>query len=84
MVAPLPYEDEQEEVVEAIEMVTEAQLRKLMLQFKLHGLEFRQQRITECIAIIGREIHTSKELTKAEASKVIEHFESLLAGDLDA
>ncbi len=83
-ITPLPYEDEQEEAVEAIEMVTESQLRKLMLQFKRHGLESRQQRITECIAIIGREINTSKELTKAEASKVIDHFESLLAGDLDA
>jgi hypothetical protein len=78
---PLSFEDEEIVEVEPVAMITEAQLRKLMVQFKALEISSRAQRIAECAAIIGREILSSKEMTKDEASQVIEHFESLLEGD---
>jgi hypothetical protein len=91
---PLSFEDEPVEVepveVEAAdeelllpEMVTDAQLRKLLVEFGRLGLTSRQERLAACSEAIGRELKSSKEMTKAEASRVIEDCASRLAGDFD-
>lgn len=55
------------------EAINEAQLKKIMAGFNELGITDRDNRLTYCIdAIGGRKITSSKDLTKAEAVKVID------------
>jgi hypothetical protein len=56
------------------EAVTDAQLRKMHASFNDLGMsgDQREQRIAYVSKVIGREVESSKELTRAEASQVIE------------
>lgn len=58
------------------EPVTAQQLKLLAIRFRDHGLDDRQARIDFCAQIIGRALTSSKELTKAEASDVLDQLES--------
>ena len=55
----------------ATEMMTDAQRRRMHLGFRDVGLVERDERIAFTAHIIGRQIDTSSELTKEEASEVI-------------
>ena len=52
--------------------VTQDQLKALHASFNDAGITDRDARLDYCRNLIGREITTSNELTKAEASRVIE------------
>lgn len=53
---------------------TDAQMRKLHASFNDHGIKDRDLRLAYCFDVIGREITSSTELTRAEASQVIERL----------
>lgn len=52
--------------------VTEAQIRKMAVCFREQGISDREDRIRYICDVVGREVSSSKELTKAEASQVID------------
>lgn len=84
---PLPGEDEPVEpgapdnavpdgIVQHEPMITKAQLSKLQIGLKDAGITDRQDGLDFYHGVIGREVTSSKELTKAEASKVIDSLEA--------
>ncbi len=54
------------------EAITQAQLGALHTAFNAAGVEDRQVRLDYCRNLIGRDLASSKDLTKAEASKVLD------------
>lgn len=75
---PLPGEDDDEPVVE---LATDAQITKLVICFKELGISDREDRVQFLRDAIGRHIDSSKEMTKAEASAVIDKLESAPPSD---
>lgn len=71
---PLPGEEEPAEAAEP-DPVTDAQLKKLHASFGDFGIEDKAARLAYCCEVIGREITSSLELTKDEASLVIDRLE---------
>jgi hypothetical protein len=60
----------------ADEPITEAQLRKLMASYRDAGFgEDREARLALARVVIGRPLESSRDLTKAEASRVIDALE---------
>jgi hypothetical protein len=75
---PLPDEEPA-----AVETVTDAQLRKMMAQFGELGITDRDERLAVVEAVIGHSVGSSKELTKGEASTVVDYLDSLIAERAD-
>jgi hypothetical protein len=65
-------ENEQPEQAEPVELITPPQLKKLSIQLREAGFDTRETAHAFVIAAIERQITSSKELTKDEASKVID------------
>ncbi len=63
---------EEESGVETGEMITPAQLRALHASFRDAGVEDRAVRLTYCTQLIGRDVESANDLTKREASTVID------------
>lgn len=61
-----------EEEAPEVEMVTDPQRRRLGAEFRQAGVTERAARLAFVARVIGREVPTSNELTKVEASKVIQ------------
>lgn len=61
--------------------ITEAQLRKLHATYSEAGLTHREQKAEFVKRIIGREVESSKDLTKREAATVIDALETAIAGE---
>lgn len=61
-----------EDIVEAVELVTAPQLKKLSIMLREAGFDTPESKHGFTSAAIEREITSAKELTKDEASKVIE------------
>ncbi|MGH3504488.1 MAG: hypothetical protein ACRDQA_26850 [Nocardioidaceae bacterium] len=61
--------------VEAAPPVTDAQLKKMHAAMTEAGITEREARLTYVTDNIGREVETSKDLTKTEASTIIESLE---------
>lgn len=80
---PLPGEDGYDEPPPAAvsDPATRAQLTKLHTIFSKGGVDNRDTRLQACALIIGREIASSTDLTKEEASKLIETLEQFTQGD---
>lgn len=79
-----PAEDAQDtEVVDAphVDMITTAQSRKLHALLREAGADNRDAGLAIISGLIEREITTTKDLTKDEASRVIDQFESEKAAD---
>jgi hypothetical protein len=85
-----PVDQETGEIVEAVivdepqeqeptsePMVTSSQLTKLGVVFNANGIKDRDERLAYVSEIVGRPLTTSKELTKTEASRIIDGLESL-------
>lgn len=53
---------------------SDAQMRKMHASFNDHGITDRGLRLAYCFDVIGREIASSADLTRAEASQVIERL----------
>lgn len=64
--------------------VTDAQIKKMIVSFKASGISDRKDRIDYMSAVIGREVDSSKDLTKGEASMVIDALEVLEHDVIDA
>ncbi len=69
-------ENEQPEQAEPVELITPPQLKKLSIQLREAGFDTRETAHAFVIAAIERQITSSKELTKDEASKVIDILEN--------
>lgn len=52
--------------------VTDAQIRKMQATFSGHGISERDMKLAYIIGVVGRPVASSKELTKDEASRVID------------
>lgn len=79
---PLPSDEiaDGEVVLEQpADTITDAQMRKLMACMNEQGIVDRDHRLAFTSGVIGREIGSAKELTKAEAAKVIDRLEQLAA-----
>jgi hypothetical protein len=65
--------------------ITDAQSKMLHASFNELGITERDQRLAYCTNLLGREVESSKELSKAEASRVIDALKSdaAEAGDED-
>lgn len=73
---PAPEPEPEPETVEAVELITAAQLKKLAILLRKQGFDTRETAHGFLFAAVGREIGSSKELTKAEAIKVIDTLEN--------
>jgi hypothetical protein len=62
--------------------VTKAQLAKLGALFNANALKDRYQRLAYTSGLIKRDITTSNELTRDEASQLIDHLEQLAEGTI--
>ena len=60
----------------ATDGITDAQIRKMMAGFNEQAIFGRAERLQAIADIIGHPVASSKELTKDEASKVIDHLEA--------
>lgn len=69
---PPPDESRPESVVEAVELITPPQLKKLSILLREAGFDTPESKHGFTSTAINREIGTAKELTKDEASRVIE------------
>lgn len=82
---PLPYEDtppEQVTIVDAEpELATRAQLTKMAAAFGELRIVDRNDRLEWASELVGRRVESSKDLTKTEASLVIDRQERLLSGE---
>lgn len=65
------HDDQQEQ-----ESISDAQSTKLHASFTDLGIDGRDARLAYARHVVGREVETSKELTKQEASQVIDAIES--------
>lgn len=59
--------------------VTDAQIRKLMACFGERNIKEKAARLAYIVAVVDRDIESSKELTRAEAAKVIDALEAATA-----
>lgn len=60
--------------------ITDAQIRKLNATLRELGVEARERRLEVTATLVGRPIGSSKELTKAEASTLLDTLERLSSG----
>ena len=55
-----------------VDMITDAQVKMLMALFNKCGMDVREVRLERVRGIVGRNLTSCKELTKDEASTVID------------
>lgn len=77
VVEPLPDQprDDTESPPQRADIISDAQMKKLHVLFNAEGLTDRESRLAWCAQAISRDITTSKDLTKSEASSLIELLE---------
>jgi hypothetical protein len=68
---PLPHE----EGFEQVDPLTQAQQSKMQALFRERGISLRTKRLEYATEIIGRPIASSRQLSRSEASKVIDRLE---------
>jgi len=74
---PAPAEDVHDaEVVDEPDSITPAQLRKMGAAMRDHGLTERDEALAYVASIIGREVSSRNDLTKAEAGQVIDALDA--------
>lgn len=73
---PLPDDDPEPTPDVEADSITDAQITKLAICFRELGITDRDERVRFLRDAIGRNIESSKEMTKAEASDVIDRLES--------
>jgi len=75
---PLPDEE-----APAADTITEPQTKKLMALFNALEVTERDDRMALCTSLAGRPLASSKDLTKAEASHIIDRLSAVEAGTAD-
>ena len=63
--------------------VTKPQTKKLMALFNALEVTDRDDRMALCVSLAGRPLSSSKDLTKAEASHIIDRLSAVEAGTAD-
>lgn len=63
----------------AVELVTPAQLKALHTAFSTLGAVDRDSRLAFAVEVVGRDLESSKDLTKAEASRVLDAIKADLS-----
>jgi len=71
---PVPGDLEPAAAPDAEEMITDPQRKKLHALFNEKEITNRDERLSYCGAVIGREVPSSTDLKKNEASKIIEQL----------
>ena len=71
-----PSDQQKRDEQEPVELITPAQLKKLAIQLREAGFDTRETAHGYVSTVIERAISSSKELTKDEASKVIDSLET--------
>lgn len=71
-----PLDDPEPPTTEAVEGITAPQLKKLHVVLGENGMSTREDALRYLSRVIGREITSSKDLTKAEASEVIDALDT--------
>lgn len=84
--APVPVPDEPDLDDEpapapAVEPISDAQMRKLHATFNERGIVERDDRLAFAAGVVGREVGSSKDLSRDEAGRVIDALESLPASE---
>lgn len=69
--APEPDVEDAEEVTDP-DPITDAQMKRMHAGFNDIGMTERDDRLNYCAGVIGREVSSSKDLTKHEATQVID------------
>lgn len=72
---------EEAKVSRGAEKVNQAQLKRLMVEYDRLGISDRAERLKAAADILGRDLVTSKDMTKAEAGKVIEELAAMQPSD---
>lgn len=75
-----PRQASPDDKANGVEVITGAQMTKLQTLFSKAGIAERVDRLAHVSELIGRPVESSKELTKAEASKVIDDLEMITGG----
>jgi hypothetical protein len=73
---PAPADEAQAGPPADVEYISDAQMKKLHVLFNAEGLDDRESRLAWCAQAISRDITSSKDLTKAEASSIIDILEN--------
>lgn len=68
--------EDAEEVPDEPDTITQAQIRALHASFGDAGIKDRETRLNYCRNLIGRDLNSSADLTRAEASRVIDALKS--------
>lgn len=80
---PQPAGWERDDEQTGPEPITQAQMRKLQATFAQHDLSDRDLRLRVCSSLVERQLSSAKDLTKSEASTLIDALEQLAStGDL--
>lgn len=75
LLPPLPDELDSAAPVETdTEPITDPQMRKMLATFKTIGIDERSDRLSVATQLTGRAINTAKDLTKEEASHIIDRL----------
>ena len=74
-VSPSVTQPETDAEATSPEPITDAQMKKLHATFNELGITERDQRMAYTIDVIGRDIESSKDLTRDEASRVIDRLQ---------
>lgn len=74
--APAPRTDSSPAPTDDPELITDAQKKKMHVLFNKLDMEERDERLAYTVDCVGREMKSSTELTKAEASKLIDELEA--------
>lgn len=67
-----------------VDSITDAQLRKLHAAFNDAGISDREERLAFASSVVGRDLGSSKDLTKGEAARVIDWLEAPAADEPEA
>lgn len=74
---PAPAEEEAPDVSDSIELINQKQLGKMMALFNAAGFKDRDDRLAYVEHVLNEKVATSKDLTKDQASRVIDALEDL-------
>lgn len=72
-----PSFDEPADVTDAIELITDKQMKMMQALFSAKGFKDRDDRLAYVIEIVGIDVSSSKDLTKVQASQVIDALNQL-------
>lgn len=81
---PAAAASEPEPVVEPdVPMISDKQVQKLAVSYNELGIKDRGERLTDVTSFLGRDVESSKDLTRDEATRLIDDLERRLSSKVD-